>query len=154
MAKSKRQKTAFEKMQEERTAKVQIFEKPPKESGRYVKQTHYMLVHENYIKLSSSAKVLLSYMKDWAFASESYIKTGIFEYSTTMLANMKVMSNKTQVEALNELQHFGFIKKENNARKEGGFTQEWSFSCEWYQGAKPEYKKKYPPKKKVGDMVK
>ena len=141
----KREKTAFEKMREERTAKVQIFEKPPKESGRYVKQTHYMLMHENYIKLSSSAKVLLSYMKDWAFASESYIKHGIFEYSTTMLSNAGVMANKTQVEALNELQHYGFIKKDNNARTDGGITQEWSFSCEWYMGSKPKYVKKYKP---------
>jgi hypothetical protein len=147
MAKRK-EKTAFEKMREERTAKVQIFEKPPKESGRYVKQTHYMLIHENYIKLSSSAKVLLSYMKDWAFASESYIKNGTFEYSTTMLSKMGVMSNKTQVEALNELQHYGFIQKENNARKDGGITQEWSFSCEWYNGVKGEYKKKYKPREK------
>lgn len=87
-------------------------------------------------------------MKDWAFASESYIKNGTFEYSTTMLSKMRIMANKTQVEALNELQHYGFIQKENNARKDGGITQEWSFSCEWYNGTKGEYKKKYPPKDK------
>lgn len=33
------------------------------------------------------------------------------------------MSNKTQIEALNELQHYGFIKKENNARIDGGITR-------------------------------
>lgn len=75
-------------------------------------------------------------MLDWAFASEQFIRTGTFDYSTTMLSSKGIMSNKTTIKALEELQHFGFIQKENNAVAKSGLTQKWSFSNEWYTGIK------------------
>lgn len=39
--------------------------------------------------------------------------------------------------ALLELEHYGFIKKENNAGQNYGFTQKWSLSNDWYKDIKP-----------------
>ena len=39
--------------------------------------------------------------------------------------------------ALLELEHYGFIKKENNAGQNYGFTQKWSRSNDWYKDIKP-----------------
>ena len=94
------------------------------------------MMHPNYIKLKTSAKVLLDYMRDWAFASEEFAKHQTFDFSTTMLVKQKIMSNKTTIKALNELEHYGFIQKENNATQNSGITQKWSFSSEWYTGIK------------------
>lgn len=140
MPRKKKIKTQLQQLREERIYKIQDFEMPlENEQKRYTRLTHYMLHHPNYIKLSSSAKVLLTYMLDWAFASDDFAKTQTFEYSTTMLSSKGIMSNKTTIKALEELQHFGFIQKENNATRDSGITQKWSFSNEWYTGIKREY---------------
>ena len=95
-----------------------------------------MKFHPNYIKLKPNSKVLLEYMKDWAFASEEFARYQTFDFSTTMLVKHKIMSNKTTIKALNELEYYGFIQKENNATQNSGITQKWSFSNEWYTGIK------------------
>ena len=140
MSRKKKIKTELQQLREERIYKIQDFEMPlENEQKRYTRLTHYMLHHDNYKNLSSSAKVLLTYMLDWAFGSDEFARTQTFEYSTTMLSSKGIMSNKTTIKALDELQHFGFIEKENNATKESGITQKWSFSSEWYTGIKKRY---------------
>lgn len=137
MARKKKVKSEIQTLREERIFKIQDFEMPlNQEQKRYTRITHYMLHHENYKNLSSSAKVVLTYMLDWAFASEEFVRSGTFEYSTTMLSRQGVMSNKTTIKAFVELQHYGFIVKENNATRDYGATQKWSFSNEWYTGIK------------------
>lgn len=142
--------TRYEQLFKERATNIQDFEAPPKADHNYTRVLHYMLTNPNYIKMSSSAKVLLMYMKDWAFASKNYIEHYQFEYSTTMLDNIGVMTNKTQTEALRELEYYGFIKKINNACQSGGFTQIWEFNDEWYKQEKKDYRliKKYKREQK------
>lgn len=142
MAKRPKFKTELQKLREENIYKIQDFEQPSKEEKRYIRLSHYMLHNINYIRLSSSAKVLLMYMLDWAFASEEFAKTQKFNYSTTMLDRQGVMSNKTTIKALEELQYYGFIQKENNATQDSGITQKWSFINEWYKGEKKPLEKK------------
>ena len=146
MAKKKKIKTQEQIDKEKNVYSIQYFEKPNGNNieKRFVRIHHYMLNHINYINLSSSAKVLLTYMLDWAFASDEFAKKHTFDYSTTMLSRQGIMSNKTTISALEELQYYGFIQKENNARRDGGFTQKWSFSDSWYR----DIKKKLPKKKK------
>lgn len=119
----------------EKLGKLQKFEISPNENGRqFIKITHYMLTHPNYIKLSSSAKVMWIYMRDWICKSEEYLEKATFDFSTTMLVRLKVMSNKTAIKALKELEYYGFIQKENNVNSFTGITQKWSFSDRWYTG--------------------
>lgn len=139
--------TRKEQLFKERATNIQVFEAPPTAEKGFTRAMHYMLMHPNYKKMSSSAKVLLMYMKDWAFSSDMYINHCIFEYSTTMLANIGVMANKTQIDALKELEYYGFIQKENNATKESGITQLWSFSDSWYKQERKKYKKAKQPRK-------
>lgn len=134
--KEKRQKTEREKLYEANISKTQDFEQPLKEERKFIRVTHYMLQHENYKKLSSSAKVVLLYMLDWSFSSEEYLHKRTFDFSTTILTRNKVMANKTAISGLKELEHYGFIQKENNARQDLGITQKWSFSNSWYSGKK------------------
>lgn len=141
MPKKKKVKTRYEQLFEQRATNIQDFEAPPTADKNYTRVLHYMLVHPNYKKMSSSAKVLLLYMRDWAFSSKQYIEHYQFEYSTTMLTNLGIMTNKTQIEALKELEYYGFIKKENNACQSGGFTQLWSFSDSWWKEERKDFKK-------------
>jgi hypothetical protein len=75
-------------------------------------------------------------MLDWAFASDEYLHNKTFEFSTTMLTNIGVMSNNTTILALKDLQHYGFIRKANNAMQGSGLTQKWEFISDWYKGEK------------------
>ena len=135
MAKNKKNKTERELLYEKNLGKLQDFQVPPNENNKkYIRITHYMLQHQNYKKLSSSAKVALMYMFDWAFSSEEYLLNKKFDYSTTVLTRSGIMSNKTAIAALKELEYYGFVQKENNAYKGSGITQKWSFSSTWYTG--------------------
>lgn len=139
MGRKKKFVSELQQLKEKNLYQIQDFEQPIGIDKRHIRLTHYMMYHINYRKLSSSAMVVLSYMKDWAFASEEYIRTKKFDFSTTMLSNLGVMSNKTTMRAFEELQHYGFIQKENNATKDSGITQKWSFTCEWYKGEKEKF---------------
>jgi len=95
--------------------------------GRFVQVGHSLFVNKNFIKLSNRAKVVYFYMLDWCAGRER------FEFSTTVLEKIGVMSRRWTMVALKELEEAGFIKKENNACPSGGFTQEWSFCDEWQE---------------------
>lgn len=133
-------KTERQLLLEKNIFKIQDFEQPEKEPKRFIRLSHYMLNHINYKKLSSSAKVALTYMLDWAFASDEFVKTQCFDFSTTLLTRNNIMANKTAITSLKELEYYGFIQKENNACKYSGITQKWSFSNTWYSGEKSDYK--------------
>ena len=145
---SNKKKSELQIMTEERVFKVQEFEIPDKEEKRkYTRVHHYMLTHPNFKNLSSSAKVVLIYMKDWAFANEQYVRKQKFPFSSTMLSSQGIMSNKTTRSALEELQFYGFIEKTNNATQDSGMTQEWKFVCDWYRYTKPNIRKPRGKKK-------
>lgn len=141
-------KSELQILTEERVFKVQKFEIPDNEpKKKFTRVHHYMLTHPNFKNLSSSAKVVLIYMKDWAFSNEKYVRERKFPFSSTMLSSQGIMSNKTTKTALEELQFYGFIQKENNATKESGMTQEWSFISDWYRFTKPSIRKPRGKKK-------
>lgn len=143
-----KQKSELQILTEERVFKVQKFEIPDNEpKKKYTRVHHYMLTHPNFKNLSSSAKVVLIYMKDWAFANEQYVRKQKFPFSSTMLSSQGIMSNKTTRSALEELQFYGFIEKTNNATQDSGMTQEWQFSCDWYRYTKPNIRKPRGKKK-------
>lgn len=143
MARKKKIKTPEEVAFEKNVKEFQVFEKPSGESNRFIRKFHYMLMNKNYIMLTPNAARALEYMKDWAFNPEckDFIKNHTFEYSITMLENLGVMTAKTANNAFDELEYYGFIKKENNACKSSGVRQIWSFSDEWYREIKPKYKR-------------
>lgn len=139
MSKRKKIKSERQLLLEKNVYQIQLFEQPPSQPKKFVRTSHYMLQHENYKKLLPNAKVALLYMIDWAFSNEEFIETQKFDFSTTMLTTNGIMSNKTAISALQDLEHYGFIQKENNACKYSGITQKWSFSNEWYMGKKREW---------------
>lgn len=148
MAKRQKVKSELQILKEERVYKIQKFEIPDNEEAkRYTRVHHYMLTHPNFKYLSSSAKVVLIYMKDWAFSNEQYVRERKFPFSSTMLSSQGIMSNKTTKTALEELQFYGFIQKENNAIQYSGMTQEWSFISDWYRHTKPNIRKPRGKKK-------
>lgn len=100
---------------------------PKGKEERFFCIPHYLLMHKNFIKLSNRAKVVYAYLLDWSAGRDK------FEFSTTVLEKIGVMSRRWTMIALKELEQAGFIKKENNACPSGGFTQEWSFSDEWQE---------------------
>lgn len=142
----KKVKTDKELLYEKNVGKLQDFQIPLNEKDkRYFRVTHYLINHINFKRLSLKSKVVLFYMYDWAFVNEEYIQYKTFDFSSTMLSRNKIMTNKTTIEALKELEYYGFIQKENNACKNSGMTQKWSFSYKWYNGEKS----KYIPKKHI-----
>lgn len=132
---SKKIKSEKQLLYEKRAKEIDSFGQPLDASKKFIKITHYMLQHENFKNLSSSAKVALLYMLDWAFGNNEFLETGIFEFSTTMLSNNNIMSRITAMAALKELENAKFIQKENNACAHSGITQKWSFTNRWYTGS-------------------
>lgn len=104
------------------------------EEKRFVKLSAYMLHHKNYIELSSSAKIALDYMRDWATNYNQFWETGKFEYSASMLENLGLMSRRNAVNCLKELRERGFINAE--FKNGAGAINRWSFSNRWYTGEK------------------
>lgn len=104
------------------------------EEKRFVKLSAYMLHHKNYIGLSSSAKIALDYMRDWATNCNQFWETRKFEYSASMLENLGLMSRRNAVNCLKELRERGFINAE--FKNGAGAINRWSFSNRWYTGEK------------------
>lgn len=119
----------------EKVNKLQDFEIPKHITDKtYTRITKYMKHHPNYLKLSTNAMVVLDYMKDVAFDffNEEYLIFGTFDFSVSYVVDkLKIMSIKTARNAINELQHYGFIEKVNNTGLGKGFTSKWRFSNKW-----------------------
>lgn len=73
-----------------------------KSKDKHIRLTASMLLSDNYLKLSNSAKVVYSYMKLWACGEN------VFQYSQSN--SNKYMSNKTYIKARDELIDKGFIE--------------------------------------------
>ena len=140
MGKKKKPRTEEEKFYSE-VAKPQNYEQPQGEKPIFTKAYSYLFTNQNFIKASSSAKVLYFYMKDWAYKNKEFRKTREFDFSITLLDKLGVMTAKTCGSALKELEHYHFIKKANNATFQSGITQKWAFDDGWYKQEFPTYKK-------------
>ena len=71
-----------------------------KQNDKHIRITDNMMMSKPYLALSSSAKVLYSYMKLWACGNEE------FQYSLAMCA--KFMSKPTFIKARDELINYRF----------------------------------------------
>lgn len=120
-------------------ASPQDYDKPTGENGKFTKIYSYMLTHPNYIALSNRARTVLTYMKDWAYGSKEFRDKRVFAFSPLLLEKLGVMTAKICRKGIKELEHYGFIKKANNATFQSGVAQMWAFSNEWYKGVKPRY---------------
>lgn len=132
MGKKKKQNNEWTQFYNEMTT-PQNYEKPVGESGRFTKMYSYMLMHKNYIRLSNSAKTAYSYIKEFAYKSKEFRENRTFDMSITLLDKLGILTAKTCGIAFRELEHYGFIKKVNNATFQSGITQKWAFSDEWYK---------------------
>lgn len=133
MSKRRKNKTDWELFYEE-MSKPQDFEVAKRENDKsYVRIFAQMLKNPNYKKMSSNAKVAYMYMKQYVYKNEEFRDKRVFEYSAGKLAKLGVMSLNTAAKALKELEHYHFIKKENNATLQCGFTQKWSFDDDWQE---------------------
>lgn len=134
----KKIKTPEQVQLEKNVYTIQDFEIPPNETKdrQYTRNFNYMKFHENYMNMTSNAKVALEYVKYFAFRNNEYIQCKTFDLSVSLLVRWMRISKTTARYALLELEHYGFIKKENNAGQKYGFTQKWSLSDEWYRDIK------------------
>lgn len=141
MSKKKKIKTQEQLLLEKNVYNIQDFEIPKSETQnrQYTRNFNYMKFHKNYIRMTSNAKVALEYIKYFAFKNEQYINNKKFDLSYSLLATMMNVSSKTARYSLVELEHYGFIQKENNAGQGYGFTQKWSLSANWYTDIKEQW---------------
>lgn len=142
MSKNKN-KTQEQILLEKNVFNIQDFEIPPKETQnrQYTRNFNYMKFHQNYIRMTSNSKVALEYIKYFAFGNKEYIQHKTFDLAFSLLAKMMNVSTKTARYSLLELEHYGFIKKENNAGQGYGFTQKWSLSNNWYGEIKTKWER-------------
>lgn len=104
------------------------------EEKRFIKLSAYMLHHKNYIELSNYSKIALMYMRDWATKNTQFWENGKFEYSSSMLENIGIMSRIQAIKCFRELREKGFINAEY--KNGAGAINRWSFSNRWYTGDK------------------
>ena len=140
MGKKRNPRTEEEKFYSE-VAKPQFYELPKNEKPIFTKAYSYIFTNANFMKASSSAKILYFYMKDWAYKNKEFRKNREFAYSITLLERQGIMTAKTCASALKELEHYHFIKKTNNATFQSGLTQKWTFDDGWYRQEFPKYQK-------------
>lgn len=103
-----------------------------KKEERHIRLTNDMLMHEKYLSLSCTARVLYNYMKLWAYGSHDYKTKGTFEYTITLAMKVCGVSNKTAIKAFYELENFGFIERQNNSKASRTNTT-WAFSDKWHK---------------------
>ena len=74
MSKKKKFKTPEQVLLEQNVYNIQDFEIPPneKQDRQYTRNFNYMKFHENYIRMSSNAKVALEYIKYFSFLIKLY----------------------------------------------------------------------------------
>lgn len=143
MSKKNKIKTPEQVLLEKNVFNIQEFEIPPNETQnrQYTRNFNYMKFHPNYVNMTSNAKVALEYIKYFAFTNKEYIQHRTFDLAFSLLAKFMNVSTKTARYCLVELEHYGFIKKENNAGQGYGFTQKWALSNNWYGEIKTKWKR-------------
>ena len=116
--------------------KKQDFKQVQGEKYEWVDITFYMLDHQKFKDLSGNATKLYLYLLQWAYRSEEWKKTEIFEYSQSLAQKNKIMSQAEAKRSLDELWKNGFIDKVGR-----GFrgTNTWKFSNRWYTGEPIDY---------------
>ena len=137
----KRRKTRDDILFQENVARPQEHERKSSQDKQFVRIFNSMLESENFIQLSGSAVKLLLYMKQWAIKNKEYKTYGTFDYSSGLPLKKGFMAKRTCATALKELEHYGFIKKMNNAMDGCGFAQKWAFSDEWQKRTKPPFER-------------
>ena len=91
---------------------------------RHIRLTKYTMCSDEYKGLSSSAKVLYSYMKLWACGRETV------EYAASMAKD--IMTRNTFFRARDELVEKGFIEYINKHRaRDMREKAEYQFSTKW-----------------------
>jgi hypothetical protein len=103
-----------------------------KKEERHIRLTNDMLMHEKYLALSCTAKVLYNYMKLWAYGCHDFKSKGTFEYTVSLAMKVLRVSNKTAINAFHELEEFGFIERQNNSKASRSSTI-WAFSDKWHR---------------------
>lgn len=99
-----------------------------------------MTEHDNFLALSGNAVKVYILMRTIIWEDiDDYAKTKTFDFSANSLDKAGIMSKKTVIRAMKELEHYGFIRKENNATYQSGMKQRWSFSDEWYRRTYKKY---------------
>ena len=95
--------------------------------------THSMLLNDNFLQLSSEAKVLYLYMSDYA--------NGQIEFEFPKSRYNKLMCNETFKNKKRELIEYGFIEEIANGR----FTRtnnKYKFTGKWKSITRPPKKKR------------
>lgn len=100
-----------------------------KQNDKHIRKTENMMLSDNYLKLSNSAKVVYDYMKLWACGDLE------FQYAKSLAE--KYMNGKTFLKAKDELIEKGFIEYVSGNRF-AHIPNTYKFSSKW---------KFYKPKK-------
>lgn len=131
----KKPKSEKDKLYEQNVKKPQSYEVPLQEEHKNFSRVYkYMTEHDNFLALSGNAVKVYVLMRTEIWEDiDDYAKTKTFDFSANSLDKAGIMSKKTVIRAMKELEHYGFIRKENNATYQSGMTQRWSFSDEWYR---------------------
>ena len=133
MSKRRKNKTETQKLYEKNVKEPQSFEIPKEENKKSFSRFYtYMINHQNFLSLSGNAVKVYTLMRAEIWEDiNKYAKDMEFEFSANKIEAKGIMTKKTCIKALRELEHYGFIKKENNATYQSGLKQKWSFSDEW-----------------------
>ena len=93
-----------------------------KSKDKHIRLTEDMMLNPNYLKLSSSAKEVYSYMKLWA--------CGEIEFNYAISLALKYTSRNTFIKAKNELLEKGFIELVSG-NKFAHIPNRYKFSTNW-----------------------
>ena len=126
------------KKQKEERKKFKSWENP-KIKDTYIRFATETLKHETFKSLSSNAKVLYMYMKDWAYKNKEFLDKqnnngrGELEYSISLAKSILNCSTQTASNTIHELEQKGFIERQNNSA-ESRQTSIWKFTDKWHIG--------------------
>lgn len=100
------------------------YETNNKYDEKYIRVTRTLLMNKKFIELSSNAKVLYLYMRDWGYPTPEV------KYSISMAREL--MSKNTFIKCINELIQAGFIKLAWS-NKYSGQPNIYVFSDNWWK---------------------
>lgn len=132
MSRKKQQKTQNQQMYEKYVRAPQPYERVDQSDNQFFRIFVQMVKHPNYLSLSGSAIKIYTIMRAQIWENiKDYSNTREISFSSNEIERKGIMSKKTCIKALRELEHYGFIEKANNAMYQSGYTQRWKFSDEW-----------------------